>query len=171
MASDMTAPFYIKIGFTKTQIAGVVKVFGFWSTILGALTGGLLLIRMRAGRALLLFGCLQSLALLGFALLASQGPNLQTLAVVVTAENFTSGMATAALLAFMANQCDKRFSATQYALLSSLSSVPRVLAGSLTGILAIQLGWTNFFIVCAAITIPGLLLIFALGRVDHRYQI
>lgn len=171
MASDMTAPFYIKIGFTKTEIAGVVKLFGFWATILGALTGGILLIRIRAGRALLLFGALQGFALLGFAVLASQGPNIQLLAAVVTAENFTSGMATSALLAFMANHCDKRFSATQYALLSSLSSVPRVLAGSLTGILAIQLGWTNFFIVCAAITIPGLLLIFVLGRFDHRYQI
>lgn len=171
MASDMTTPFYLKIGFTKTEIAGVVKLFGFWATILGALTGGVLLIKIRAGRALLFFGCLQSVALLGFAVLAARGPRVDLLAIVITAENFTSGMATSALLAFMANHCDKRFSATQYALLSSLSSVPRVLAGSLTGILAIQFGWQNFFIVCSAITLPGLLMIFVLGRFDHRYKI
>ncbi len=171
MASDMTTPFYLKIGFTKTEIAGVVKFFGFWATILGAFTGGLLLIRMSAGRALLLFGCLQSLALLGFSLLATQGAQVNLLAAVITAENFTSGMATSALLAFMANQCDKRFSATQYSLLSSLASVPRVLAGSLTGVLATQLGWPSFFLVCTLITIPGIALVFRLSRVDEQYRI
>jgi PAT family beta-lactamase induction signal transducer AmpG len=171
MASDMTTPFYLKIGFTKTEIAGVVKFFGFWATILGAFTGGLLLIRMTAGRALLLFGCLQSLALFGFSILATQGAQVKLLAIVITAENFTSGMATSALLAFMANQCDKRFSATQYSLLSSLASVPRVLAGSLTGILATQLGWPSFFLICTLITIPGIALVFRLRRVDEQYRI
>ncbi len=171
MASDMTTPFYLKLGFTNTQIAGVVKFFGFWATIVGAFTGGLLLIRMSAGRALLLFGCLQSFALLGFSFLATQGAQVNLLALVITAENFTSGMATSALLAFMANQCNKKFSATQYSLLSSLSSVPRVLAGSLTGVLAINLGWPWFFLVCTLITIPGLLLVFRLGGVDEQYRI
>ncbi len=171
MASDMTTPFFLKIGFSKTEIAGVVKFFGFWSTLAGAFAGGLLLIRIRAGRALLLFGCLQSIALLGFSFLAMKGHDVGWLAVVVTAENFTSGMATTAMLAFMANQSDKRFSGTQYSLLSSLMSVPRVLAGSLTGVLAVQLGWVNFFMACAAITLPGLLLIFRLGRVDQQYKL
>lgn len=171
MASDMTTPFYLKLGFTNTQIAGVVKFFGFWATIVGAFTGGLLLIRMSAGRALLLFGCLQSFALLGFSFLATQGAQVNLLALVITAENFTSGMATSALLAFMANQCNKKFSAKQYSLLSSLSSVPRVLAGSLTGVLAINLGWPWFFLVCTLITIPGLLLVFRLGGVDEQYRI
>jgi len=171
MASDMTTPFYLKMGFSKTEIAGVVKFFGFWATIFGAFAGGILLIRISAGRALLLFGCLQSLALLGFSILATQGAQVSLLAAVVTAENFTSGMATTALLAFMANQCDKRFSATQYSLLSSLSSVPRVFAGSLTGILAVHMGWQYFFLVCTLITIPGLILVFRLGRVDSQYRI
>lgn len=171
MASDMTTPFFLKIGFTKTEIAGVVKFFGFWSTLAGAFVGGLLLIRIRAGRALLLFGCLQSFALLGFSFLAMKGHDVSILAVVVTAENFSSGMATSAMLAFMANQSDKRFSGTQYSLLSSLMSVPRVLAGSLTGVLAIQLGWTYFFVACSLITVPGLLLIFRLGGIDKQYKI
>ncbi len=171
MASDMTTPFFLKHGFTKTEIASVVKFFGFWATLAGAFLGGVLLIRIRAGRALLLFGILQSLALFGFSFIALQEPNIRLLAVVVTAENFTSGMATTALLAFMANQCDTRFSATQYSLLSSLLSVPRVLAGSLTGILAVQLGWQYFFIFCALVTVPGLLLIFGLGKINQEYKI
>ena len=171
MASDMTTPFFLKTGFTKTEIASVVKFFGFWATVAGAFTGGVLLMRMTAGRALLLFGCLQSVALLGFSLIATHGAQVPLLGFVVSAENFTSGMAATAHLAFMANQCDRRFSATQYALLSSLMSIPRVLAGSITGILAVQLGWQYFFVVCTLITLPGLLLIFRLGKVDPQYKI
>lgn len=164
MASDMTMPFYLKMGYTKTQIASVAKLFGFWATILGAFVGGAIMVRIGNRKSLIFFGILQSIALFGFSYLSQQELNLNILAGVITAENFSSGMATSALVAFMANQCQVRFSATQFALLSSLSSVPRVMAGSITGVLAEALGWNWYFIVCTLITIPGLFLILILPK-------
>lgn len=162
MASDMLNPFYLKLGFTKTEIAGVSKVFGFWAVILGGLVGGTLIFRLKLYRSLWLFGILQSAALLLFSVVAMAGNNLSLLALAVGAENFTSGMASAAYVAFMASQTDKRFTATQYALLTSLMGVPRVIFGATTGVLAEYLGWTQYFIACAVFTIPGLLILFKL---------
>jgi PAT family beta-lactamase induction signal transducer AmpG len=160
MASDMLNPFYIKIGFTKNEIATIAKVFGIWSAILGGVVGGALMLRLRIYRSLWLFGILQSLALLLFAVLAQAGHNLTLLAIAIAAESFTSGMATSAYVAFMASQTNKRFTATQYALLTSLMSMPRIFLGATTGFLAQSLGWPVFFISCAIFTIPGLLILF-----------
>lgn len=164
MASDMLNPFFLKIGFTKTEIAGVAKIFGFWAVILGGLFGGVLIMRLKLYRSLWLFGILQSISLLLFSLLAYLGTNLSVLALAVGAENFTSGMASAAYVAFMASQTDKRFTATQYALLTSLMGVPRVIFGASTGVLADALGWSHYFIACTIFTIPGLLILFKLKK-------
>jgi len=164
MASDMLNPFYLKLGFTKTEIAGVSKIFGFWAVIAGGIFGGALIFRLKLYRSLWLFGFLQSCALLLFSFLALMGNNLSLLALAVGAENFTSGMATAAYAAFMASQTDKRFTATQYALLTSLMGVPRVFFGSITGVLAEHLGWVQYFIACTIFTIPGLLILFKLKK-------
>ncbi|MGE0527548.1 MAG: AmpG family muropeptide MFS transporter, partial [Bdellovibrionales bacterium] len=99
---------------------------------------------------------------LSFTALAMAGTNIAALAVAVAAENYTSGMATAAYVAFMATQSNKRFTATQYALLTSLMGVPRAIFGATTGVLAETLGWELFFAACAAFAIPGLLLLFRL---------
>lgn len=162
MASDMLNPFFLKIGFTKTEIASVAKIFGFWAVILGGLVGGTLIFKLKLYRSLWLFGLLQSGALLLFSLLAQVGTNISVLALAVGAENFTSGMASAAYVAFMASQTDKRFTATQYALLTSLMGVPRVIFGASTGVLAEYFGWTQYFIACTVFTIPGLLVLFKL---------
>lgn len=162
MASDMLNPFFLKIGFTKTEIAGVAKIFGFWAVIFGGIVGGTLIFRLKLYKSLWLFGLLQSAALLLFSLLAHVGADINLLAAAVGAENFTSGMASAAYVAFMASQTDKRFTATQYALLTSLMGVPRVIFGASTGILADYLGWTQYFIACTIFTIPGLLILFKL---------
>lgn len=160
MASAITAPFYLDIGFTKTEIGSVVKIFGTWAIIAGAIAGGTVLVKLGINRSLWIFGFLQAISTAGFALLARVGHNVLVLSGVIAFENFSSGMGTAAFLAFMASITDKRFTATQYALLSSMMAIPRVIASAPTGYLAKVMGWEAFFISCALIAIPGMLLLF-----------
>lgn len=159
MASHMTTPFYLDIGFSKTEIGAVVKLFGFWATIAGGLAGGVLLLRLGIYRGLWVFGILQGVSTAGFAVLAQLGPSLQGLAAVIAFENLTGGMGTAAYVAFMASLTNRRFTATQYALLSSLMGVPRVLVAAPTGYLAAGLGWEAYFVLCALLAVPGLWLL------------
>lgn len=164
MASHMTTPFYLDIGFSKTEIGAVVKLFGFWATVTGGLIGGLLIMRLGIFRSLWLFGILQGVSTAGFAVLAQVGASVPGLAAVITIENLSGGMGTAAYVAYMASLTNRKFTATQYALLSSLMGVPRVIAAAPTGYLADAMGWSWFFIACALIAVPGLLLIRWLHR-------
>ncbi|MEE9550289.1 MAG: AmpG family muropeptide MFS transporter [Candidatus Binatia bacterium] len=166
MASAMTTPFYLDIGFSKTEIGAVVKLFGFWMTVAGGLLGGLLMLSLGIYRCLWIFGVLQAVSTAGFAVLAHLGHTLVGLASVIAFENFSSGMGTAAYVAFMASLTNKKFTATQYALLSSLMGVPRVLASAPTGFLALLMGWKGFFILCTLIAIPGLLLLLRFSRME-----
>ncbi|MBU4503323.1 MAG: AmpG family muropeptide MFS transporter [Proteobacteria bacterium] len=159
MASAMTTPFYLDIGFSKTEIGAVVKLFGFWATIIGSLIGGVLMLRQGIYRSLWIFGFFQAISTAGFALLARIGHSIPALSTVIAFENLSSGMGTAAYVAFMASITNKKFTATQYALLSSLMGVPRVLVSAPTGFFAKSLGWENFFIFCTLIAIPGMLLL------------
>ncbi len=159
MASAMTTPFYLAIGFSKTEIGAVVKIFGTGAVIGGALVGGVLMLRLGINRSLWVFGVLQALSTACFAILARIGPNLNALAGVIAFENVSSGMGTAAFVAYMASLTNKKFTATQYALLTSLMAFPRVLAAAPTGFFAKHLGWAEFFIFCALIAIPGLLML------------
>ena len=159
MASAMTIPFYLDIGFSKSEIGAVVKLFGFWATIAGGLAGGILMIRLGINRSLWIFGILQALSTAGFALLANVGYSIPLLSSVIAFENLSSGMGTAAYAAFMASITNKKFTATQYALLTSLMEVPRVIASAPTGFLAKNVGWESFFIFCTLIAIPGMLLL------------
>jgi PAT family beta-lactamase induction signal transducer AmpG len=164
MASEMYVPFLLKLGFSKTEIGSVAKMIAVWAMIAGGIVGGVLIMRLNLFRSLLLFGILQTVGILPFALLAHTGANLTLLAVCMGLENFTSGMATSAFLAFMASQTNRSFSATQYALLASLMGVPRTIISASTGIMAESLGWDGFFVTCAALTIPGLILLFVMKR-------
>lgn len=159
MASAMTIPFYLDIGFSKTEIGTVVKLFGFWATILGALGGGIFILRYGINRSLWIFGFLQAISTAGFSALAYIGHDIPALGAVVAFENFSSGLGTSAFVAFMASLTNKKFTATQYALLSSLMGVPRVFASAPTGFMAEAMGWSSFFIFCAFIAIPGMLLL------------
>ena len=163
MAAAMTTPFYLDIGFTKTQIGAVVKLFGFSATVGGTLIGGVIMIRLGIVRSLWAFGLLQALSTAGFAVLAAVGPHLTALSLVIGFENLSGGMGTSAYAAYMASITDKRFTATQYALLTSLMGVPRVLAAMPTGFLATHMGWRYFFILCTLAAVPGLLLIRFIG--------
>jgi PAT family beta-lactamase induction signal transducer AmpG len=159
MAAAMTTPFYLDIGYSKTQIGAVVKLFGFWATIAGATLGGIWILRVGLKQALWIFGIAQMISTLGFAVLAGLPPSAAALASVVAIENFTAGMGTSAFVGLMGALTDRRFTATQYALLSSLMGVPRVLAAAPTGWMAAELGWTVFFVLCALIALPGLALL------------
>ncbi|MGD9308407.1 MAG: AmpG family muropeptide MFS transporter [Desulfosarcina sp.] len=165
MAAAMTTPFYLDIGFSKTQIGAVVKLFGFWATVGGTITGGIIMLRLGILRSLWVFGILQALSTAGFALLASLGPNLTALSAVIAFENLSGGMGTSAYAGYMASITDKRFTATQYALLTSLMGIPRVMASAPTGYLATHMGWWRFFIFCTLMALPGLLLLL---RIDLR---
>jgi PAT family beta-lactamase induction signal transducer AmpG len=159
MASAMTTPFFLDIGFSMTEIGTVVKLFGFWATIAGTLLGGALMIRIGINRSLWIFGLFQGVSTAGFALLARIGHSIPALSGAVALENLCSGMGTSAFVAFMASITNKKFTATQYALLSSLMGIPRVLASAPTGYFAKQLGWEGFFIMCVVVAVPGLLLL------------
>ena len=163
MASAMTTPFYLDIGFSKTEIGTVVKLFGFWATIIGSLLGGVIMLGLGIYRSLWIFGFFQAISTAGFALLANIGYSVPALAGVIAFENLSGGMGTAAYVAYMGSITNRKFTATQYALLSSLMGIPRVLASAPTGYLAKNLGWTNFFIICTLIAIPGMLLLLKLG--------
>ncbi|MFH1952185.1 MAG: AmpG family muropeptide MFS transporter [Pseudomonadota bacterium] len=159
MAGAMTMPFYLDIGFSKTEIGAVVKLFGFWAIVAGSLMGGVMMIRLGINRSLWVFGFLQAISTACFALLARIGHSVPLLSGVIGFENLSSGMGTAAYIAFMASITNKKFTATQYALLSSLMGIPRVLAAAPTGFIAQDLGWEGFFIACTLMAIPGMLLL------------
>ena len=170
MASAMTTPFYLDLGYTKTEIGAVVKLFGFWATLAGGTLGGIWILRAGMHRSLWLFGFGQMISTFGFVVLAQIPPSEAALAAVVAIENLTAGMGTAAFVGFMAALTDRRFTATQYALLSSLMGVPRVLLSAPTGWLAQTLGWPGFFLLCVLIAIPGLLLLRSVTRLAANPQ-
>ncbi|HRF45403.1 MAG TPA: AmpG family muropeptide MFS transporter [Candidatus Competibacteraceae bacterium] len=159
MATYITTPFYLDLGFSKTEIGTVVKLFGFWATVIGGLIGGMLILHWGIYRSLWRFGILQMVTILGFVILAQAGHSVPVLALVITGENLAGGMGTSAYIAFMASLTNKKFTATQYALLSSLMGIPRVILAAPTGYLAERFGWEGFFWFCTLTALPGLWLL------------
>jgi len=159
MASALTTPFVLDLGFTKTELAAIAKVFGMGALIGGGLLGGILMLRLGIKRSLWIFGGAQVLGILTFALLATAGRVHALLATTIIAENLAFGMGGAAYAAFMASVTNKRFTATQYALFSSLLGAVRVFTAAPSGFLAEATGWTGYFLLCAVLTIPGLLIL------------
>ena len=160
MASALQTPFFIELGFTRSQIGLVAKSAGLWASLAGGIFGALWLIKTGINRGLWIFGVIQSLAILGFAALAKMGLSLWLLGFVMAADTFAIGLGTAAFTAYIATTTDPRYTATQYALFSSLAVVPRTFFNAITGYIVAQTGWFGFFIVCFALTMPGLLLLF-----------
>jgi PAT family beta-lactamase induction signal transducer AmpG len=176
MATALTTTFLISLGFTKTEIGAVTKVFGLIATIVGTLTGGALMVRWGTKRSLWIFGFLQSIAGLTFLILSYTGKNTAAMTAVITVENFMIGLGVAALSGFMMSVCNRQFTATQFALLSSLTAVSRVVLVSQAGVLAEKLGWHGYFVFSVLLAIPGLLLLtrydrwqsMELGRIGTR---
>ena len=159
MATAITTPFYLELGFTKTEVGAVVKLFGTWAVILGGIAGAAVMLRIGTTKGLWLFGFLQMASIPGFFVLAFIGHSVSALAAVIAFENLTGGMGTAAYTAYMASLTNKRFTATQYALLTSIMGVPRVIIAAPSGWLANTMGWPGFFLFCTALAVPGLLLL------------
>ena len=160
MATALQTPFFIDVGFTLTQIGVVAKFASLTAVIVGGLVGGLVMIVLSINRALWLFGVVQIISILGFAALAVVGPNLWMLGFAVAFEYLGVGLGTAALIAFIARSTNRAFAATQFALFTALAATPRTLAGATTGVIVEQVGWTNFFLLCVVLAVPGMLLLF-----------
>jgi len=159
MATALSMPFYLEMGFTKTEIGLVAKHAALWPAIFGGLVGGLVMVRVGINRALWMFGVVQMVSILGYALLASTGPKLWLLASVIGFEYLGVGMGTAAFTAFIARETSKTYAATQFALFTALAAVPRTFANASTGIIVEQIGWVDFFLFCTVLAIPGMLLL------------
>ncbi len=159
MATALQTPFFIDVGFTLTEIGVVAKFASLTAVIVGGLVGGLVMIVLSINRALWLFGIVQIVSILGFAALAEIGPNPWMLGFAVAFEYLGVGLGTAALTAFIARSTNKAFAATQFALFTALAATPRTLAGATTGLIVERVGWTNFYILCVVLAIPGMLLL------------
>ena len=182
MATALATPFYLDMGFSKTEIGLIAKNAGLWPSVIGGLLGGLWMVKLGINRALWVFGILQMIAILGFAWLAWLGPfaspgtaELTSLAIVIGIEAFGVGLGTTAFVAFIARTTHPLYTATQFALFTSMMAVPRTFANAGAGCLVegdsmrlfpwlqaipcAGLGWTKFFLFCFAIAIPGMLLL------------
>ena len=160
MATALATPFYLEMGFSKTDIGIVAKNAGLWTSLLGGILGGLWMVRIGINRALWLFGAVQVVAILGFAWLAwVHQPDRLLLAVVIAFEALGVGLGTVAFTAYIARATDPRYTATQFALLTSLAVVPRVIINATTGYIVERLGWFDFFLLCTVLALPGMALL------------
>ena len=164
MAAVMATPLYISLGFSLSEIAAVSKLFGVLSIVAGVLIGGFVTARFGIMRSLLLCGVLQSLGNLSYVLQVMGGHRIGYLALCVTMENLTGGMAGTALIAYLSSLCSPAFTATQYALLSSLALVGRIVISSTGGVLSEKVGWIPFFLITTVATVPALLLLIWIWR-------
>jgi MFS transporter, PAT family, beta-lactamase induction signal transducer AmpG len=159
MAHSLSTNFYLEMGYTKTEIGTIVKVFGLIATLVGAFIGGLLSIKIGLYKSLVSFGIFQAIATLGFSVLAISTKSLILLASVITLENLAAGMGYTAYLAFIANMTNKQFTATQFALMTAIMSLPRTLFSGSSGFLVEILGWEYYFIFCSLIAFPALIIL------------
>ena len=169
MATALATPFYIDLGFTKTEIGVIAKNAGLWATLVGAMLGGLWMVRIGINRGLWLFGAVQLVSILGFAWLAWENrPDRLLLAGVIAFEALGVGLGTAAFVAFIARATDPRYTATQYALFTSLAAVPRTVVNAGTGWIVEQTGWFPFFLLCTALALPGMALLLHVAPWNDR---
>jgi len=166
MCTALATPFYMDMGFTKTQIGLIAKNAGLWPAVIGGLLGGLWMVKIGINRALWLFGVVQLVSIFGFAWLASVGHHdeitsieLTQLAFVIGLEALGVGLGTAAFVAFIARSTHPAYTATQFALFTSLAAMPRTFANAATGWLVEMMGWMGFFLLCAVLAVPGMLLL------------
>ncbi len=160
MATALATPFYLDMGFTKTDIGVIAKNAGLWTSLAGGVLGGLWMVKIGINRALWLFGAVQVLSILGFAWLAHvhQADRL-LLAGVIAFEALGVGLGTVAFTAYIARATDPRYTATQFALFTSLAVVPRSLVNASTGWIVEQTGWFEFFLLCTVLALPGMVLL------------
>ena len=165
LCTALATPFYLEMGYTKSEIGLIAKNAGLWPSVFGGLVGGLWMVRLGINRSLWVFGVVQMIAILGFAWLAGTGSapatpeRLGALALVIGVEAFGVGLGTAAFVAFIARTTHPAYTATQFALFTSLAAVPRTFINASAGWLVEQLGWVDFFWLCFVLAVPGMLLL------------
>ncbi len=164
----MANPFYLDLGFSKTEIADVSKIFGFFMTIVGASVGGLMVVRYGIMRPLLFGAIMVALTNLLFALLAISEPNLVLLAGVISADNLSGGIATSVFIAYLSSLTNSAYTATQYALFSSLMTLPAKLLGGFSGVVVDNFGYHSFFVYASAVGLPAIILVIILIRNQRR---
>jgi PAT family beta-lactamase induction signal transducer AmpG len=166
MCTALATPFYLDMGFAKSEIGIVAKNAGLWPAVIGGLIGGLWMVKLGINRALWLFGVVQLVSIFGFAWLAWIGRHetvgaveLAQLALVIGFEALGVGLGTAAFVAFIARATHPLYTATQFALFTSLAAVPRTFINATTGYLIEIFGWFPFFMLCALLAVPGMVLL------------
>jgi MFS transporter, PAT family, beta-lactamase induction signal transducer AmpG len=169
LATALATPFYLDLGFSKTDIGVIAKNAGLWASVIGAMLGGLWMVRIGINRGLWLFGVIQLVSILGFAWLAWENrPDRLLLAGVIAFEALGVGLGTAAFVAFIARATDPRYTATQFALFTSLAALPRTVVNASTGLIVDQIGWFAFFLVCTALAFPGMALLLRVAPWNER---
>ena len=154
----------MEIGFTKSEIASISKIFGLGATLAGGFFGGLIVVRRGIMESLLWCGLLQMFSNLMFAIQAIVGHDVTMLSITIAVENVAGGMGTASFVAYLSALCNIAYTATQYALLSSLMAVARTFLSSPAGFLADSTSWVIFFVVTTIAALPGLILLWWLIR-------
>ena len=167
MATALATPFYLDMGYSKTDVGLIAKNAGLWPAVIFGIVGGIWMLKLGINKALWLFGLVQIVTILGFVWLADMGPfevitfkERLWLAVVIAAEAVGVGLGTAAFVAYMARETNPAFTATQLALFTSLSAVPRTFINAATGYLIEAMGYVSFFWLCFFLAVPGMLLLF-----------
>ena len=174
LCTALATPFYLEMGFSKTEIGLIAKNAGLWPSVIGGLLGGLWMVKLGINRALWVFGVVQWLAIFGFAWLAWLGPaeadagRLGVLAAVIGLEALGVGLGTTAFVAYMARTTHPAYTATQLALFTSLMAVPRTFINASAGWLVEGLGWYNFFMLCGVLAAPGMLLLIKVAPWHER---
>ena len=168
MATALATPFYLDMGFSRTEIGSIAKIAAIWAAIAGGILGGVVMLKVSINRALWLFGFVQMFTILGYVWLSTVGHSLVGLFIVVSGEYLGVGLGAIALTAFMARETSKEFTATQFALFSSFLAVPRIFANASTGFIIEAIGYTQFFIVCTLVAIPGMLLLLKVAPWNNR---
>ena len=159
MATALATPFYLDMGYSKSEIGLIAKNAGLWASVAGGLLGGLWMLQLGINRALWIFGVVQLGSILGFVWLSGYDASLWALGLVIAFEALGVGLGTAAFTAFIARETDPRYTATQFALFTSLAAVPRTVVNASTGYLVAWCGWQNFFWLCTLLAIPGMVLL------------
>ncbi len=165
LCTALATPFYLDMGYTKTEIGVIAKNAGLWPMVIGGILGGIWMVKLGINRALWIFGVVQFVTILGFVWMAWLGPGdstparLVVLATVIAGEAIGAGLGTTAFVAFMARTTHPAYTATQLALFTSLMAVPRTFINATAGWLVEALGWTNFFWLCFVLAVPGMVLL------------
>ena len=164
IAGVMANPFYVKIGFSNVEIANASKLFGVVATLVGVFVGGYLIKSYGILNILIIGSILQIISNLLFVFLSIVGPEFIYLILTVAGENFSGGLGSAGFVAYLSILCNKKYTATQYALLSSIMGIARTILSSPSGYLVSLVGWTYFFLISTVFGIPALLILFWMKR-------